>query len=589
MTPEVTVGILVRDRESPLIACANSLLKSDPVAFSTVIIDDGSGCASISAIQESYQQVTVITNPEPLGSAEGFNQVIRFAIREKSNYCFIMPSDLNITPDTLSRLVSYLKEKGGRGIVLPEIICDIPPADLTRDWASFVSGHRFLKRHFFDMPKNLKAAHYPFNPVLVAMKGIESVGFSDPFYFDYYADIDWLGKIKAVGQPVFTDSGICLAPLVQSRQLPHRAGYYRIRNLLHITALHNRKEADLFALSVLFVFIMPVLLRGILSREYRLTAQWLLLAIFDWMRKKRGMRSLVSATAPPVRTAVDRDKLLVRILWNLGDEVMALPAFEVLKRKNPDKIITAQLNYPDLVKGNPYVTGIDTKFGGEPEAIFDLRSEARGKSRLSHLATLLGTDQIPRPRVYLTQEEVAAAGRKWGFQSGVTYIGLSTSAKWFARRWEREKWEQLVCYLEARANTRVFVLGKGDEKISGGFNLMGQTDVREVAAILSLCDLFVGCDSGLVHLALAVDTPVVGLFGPLNPDYLIKPRDTFVSIWSDVECRGCWSDARMKHPDHCPKVIPDCLSSISVERVLTACNDLLRRTHKKDANKTCEA
>ena len=99
--------------------------------------------------------------------------------------------------------------------------------------------------------------------------------------------------------------------------------------------------------------------------------------------------------------------------------------------------------------------------------------------------------------------------------------------------------------------------------------------MREAAFILSQCDLFVGSDSGLVHLALAVGTPVVGLYGPLNPYFLIQARPSFVPLWSEVPCRGCWSDNRMKHPDHCPKIEPDCMTSISSELVIKTCDSLL--------------
>jgi heptosyltransferase-2 len=47
-------------------------------------------------------------------------------------------------------------------------------------------------------------------------------------------------------------------------------------------------------------------------------------------------------------------------------------------------------------------------------------------------------------------------------------------------------------------------------------NLAGQTSVREVTAFMQGCDLFIGNDAGLMHLASSVGTPVVAIFGPTN-------------------------------------------------------------------------
>jgi ADP-heptose:LPS heptosyltransferase len=73
-----------------------------------------------------------------------------------------------------------------------------------------------------------------------------------------------------------------------------------------------------------------------------------------------------------------------------------------------------------------------------------------------------------------------------------------------------------------------------------------------------------------------VGTPVVGLYGPLDPGYLVDVRPGFQPVWTDLECRGCWSHGRMKYPDHCPKIDPDCMKSISVDRVKEACDGLLK-------------
>ena len=49
------------------------------------------------------------------------------------------------------------------------------------------------------------------------------------------------------------------------------------------------------------------------------------------------------------------------------------------------------------------------------------------------------------------------------------------------------------------------------------YNKLGKTTLREMAALLQACDVVVSCDTGALHMAIALNRPVVALFGPTNP------------------------------------------------------------------------
>ena len=110
---------------------------------------------------------------------------------------------------------------------------------------------------------------------------------------------------------------------------------------------------------------------------------------------------------------------------------------------------------------------------------------------------------------------------------------------------------------------------------------MGKTSLRETAALVSQCDLFIGHDSGPLYVALAMGTPSVGLYGPLDPELLYPPVPYFKPVWTSVECRGCWPDNRMVYRDHCPKIFPDCMTAISVEAVWQAAVEMLAAPRRK--------
>jgi heptosyltransferase-2 len=93
-----------------------------------------------------------------------------------------------------------------------------------------------------------------------------------------------------------------------------------------------------------------------------------------------------------------------------------------------------------------------------------------------------------------------------------------------ARRWEPAKWAGVADTLAERHGAHVILIGTpadGAEEVEQTThhpvtNLAGQTTLPQLAALLRQCDLFLGADSGVMHLAAASGVPIVALFGPSN-------------------------------------------------------------------------
>ena len=83
-------------------------------------------------------------------------------------------------------------------------------------------------------------------------------------------------------------------------------------------------------------------------------------------------------------------------------------------------------------------------------------------------------------------------------------------------------------------------------------------------------------DSGLMHLALAVGTPVVALFGPSEPSILVRNNPRFHTLTNERECQGCWNVSQaMTEPGVCPLGIKDCMDPVAVDDVLAQIDVLL--------------
>jgi ADP-heptose:LPS heptosyltransferase len=101
-----------------------------------------------------------------------------------------------------------------------------------------------------------------------------------------------------------------------------------------------------------------------------------------------------------------------------------------------------------------------------------------------------------------------------------------------------------------------------------------------LAALLERCDLFIGGDSGPLHLAAAVDTPTVGIYGPTDPKRL-APRGTWHRVVAQAApCAPCYTPDTVHLEDVtvCRQGNPICMLEIKPGDVLDAAGDLL---HKK--------
>jgi ADP-heptose:LPS heptosyltransferase len=159
-------------------------------------------------------------------------------------------------------------------------------------------------------------------------------------------------------------------------------------------------------------------------------------------------------------------------------------------------------------------------------------------------------------------------------------ILIHTGPSWPVREWPRESWTALVAELKRNGFASIvqigtrshLALGAVDENpIAGVTSLVDKLTLEESAAIIAQGGLFIGIDSGLLHIAVAVGTPAVGLWGPTSPQFRFSSANRRSFVVSTVECRGC----QHRHPrlhwiTGCPFDIR-CMKTIFVAEVLSAC------------------
>jgi heptosyltransferase-2 len=320
-------------------------------------------------------------------------------------------------------------------------------------------------------------------------------------------------------------------------------------------------------------------------------------------------------------------KILVKAANWLGDAVMTLPALRSLKEMKPQARVTVLTKpaFADLYRGAP---GADEVLPHERGGVrpwvrtvrelrrrhFDLallftRSfssaflvySARIPRRIGYGGegrTALLTDPLRRPegrphRVRLFHHLLSALGdppevraprlevppdaAAWAEETlpGGPWIGINPGATYGdAKQWLPERFVELGRRLAGRA--RIVVVGgpaeaELGERVAGGAGglcLAGKTTVPRLAAAIARCSLFVTNDTGPMHVADAVGTPIVAVFGPT--DWIETPPygKRHAIVRREIECSPCLKRS-------CPLKHHDCMNRVSVEDVERACRERL--------------
>lgn len=157
-------------------------------------------------------------------------------------------------------------------------------------------------------------------------------------------------------------------------------------------------------------------------------------------------------------------------------------------------------------------------------------------------------------------------------------IGINPGADRSHKRWNPDYYADVADRLSEDLNAKILILGgPGEEKISSHIqdkmknrpiNLGGQLTLNDLVYIIGQLDLLVTNDSGPMHIAAAVKTPLVAIFGPEEPVYT-RPYTTenlYRIVHKDVDCRPC-------KKKNCKR--PVCLDLITPEEVMEKCFEML--------------
>lgn len=277
---------------------------------------------------------------------------------------------------------------------------------------------------------------------------------------------------------------------------------------------------------------------------------------------------------PEIRHRLDapfsRQKLELGARWRLGREL----------KGRYDQAYVMQGSWKSALV--PFFAGIPLRVGHRREMryglinrIIPLPAELKRKTAQAfHTLAGGGTFRAPQLRVDETNQQRLLT-RHGLMKSG--FAALMPGAEFGpAKRWPSASYAGLARALMQRGLKVVLFGSKNDAPVTseiaglapGAIDLAGQTTLTDVIDLIAAARVSVSNDSGLMHVAAAVGTPIVGVYGSTSPENTPPLSDKRELVWLGLDCSPC-------HKKECPLGHLNCLNTLEVSRVLTAVERLL--------------
>lgn len=174
------------------------------------------------------------------------------------------------------------------------------------------------------------------------------------------------------------------------------------------------------------------------------------------------------------------------------------------------------------------------------------------------------------------QEKIRFLLEREGIFQDKKLVAVQPFSLWQYKEWGKEKYVTLIRWLVAEYGAAVLVTGSAAEREraeeivrscgAGCYNFAGETSIAMYAALLQQCQFFIGVDSAGLHIAAAVGTPTIGIFGPSSPVSWAPVGRYHLVVQKNLPCVPC----RQKGCNNGEK--SRCLDELTLEEVRAQIN-----------------
>lgn len=228
--------------------------------------------------------------------------------------------------------------------------------------------------------------------------------------------------------------------------------------------------------------------------------------------------------------------ILVNRIGALGDVVLTTPIIRRFAQEGNE--IHVRTAHPDVFRNNPHVTKVWAPADRpDHDRLIDL-DLAYERRPLMHIVQAYGIEA--GVELDDRQQELFFP-KKIRVRSRTPLVAVhAAKAGWRNRTLPAETW-LAVCATLRDAGVRPLLVGTHRDELRGSpYMAFHQPNILAQAAVIAQCDCFVGPDTGLLHVAGATDTPIVGIFTSVDPAFRLPYRANCVAVQSSgLDCLGC--------------------------------------------------
>lgn len=294
-------------------------------------------------------------------------------------------------------------------------------------------------------------------------------------------------------------------------------------------------------------------------------------------------------------------KILIEMAGGLGDELCTIPSLRELKKIYPESKITCKYRFRELFLGLDFIdelTRCDRPIDRKQFDKIKIMKWATGN--LSYLASnhlidvfslqLQLTPENRKINIKIFDDEINKYSFLNDYKGKRPIICFDIFASAQANRWSRKRFATLMEMLKEKHNALIFQIGGKNSEFLNIGNYALELPLRDMAALMSYADLYIGNNSGAAHLSSSLDIPSVKIFSATVPDYYIHNIEKEKIVYSELDCRGCVNNKPGNNPlaskfIKCPQTQWLCKDVISVSDVYKACEEQLNTFfYKGDKN-----
>jgi len=260
----------------------------------------------------------------------------------------------------------------------------------------------------------------------------------------------------------------------------------------------------------------------------------------------------------------------------LGDEICLIPSYKALKEKYPNCEIHAKVRFREILIGNPYVDKLIRQDTILNRKEYDFHRfvfwELSNKHLIDVYAKQLKVDIEDRNININLNEDDYKKIENINFPKDKFKICFDTFASIPANRIDEIVFEKAIAYLKRTYDCVIYQIGHKTRFLDIGHNFIKVLNIREMAALIEKCDLFIGNNSGAFHLSSSMKTPTLTFFTATNSECYIHNDKNFC-LNADIECKGCLNNLKGKSPvankeEDCPGQKHFCKKYITPEDIV---------------------